>query len=92
MPGLLSTVHEHKHGAAIFRQRYNLIKKFILTILEEEGPCSYNYLNYFISDKLFALFDGQISRYVDLVKIDLEEKRIIERVPNSKTHKIRIKR
>ena len=91
MPGLLSTVLEPMQGAAILIQRYNLIKKFILTILEEEGPCSYNYINYFISDKLFALFDGQVSRYVDLVKIDLEEKRIIERVPNSKIHKIRIK-
>lgn len=92
MPGLLSTMLEHTHSAAILRQRYNLIKKFILTILEEEGPCSYNYLNYFISDKLFALFDGQVSRYVDLMKIDLEEQRIIERVPNSKIHKVRIKR
>lgn len=90
MQEVIFTMHPREHGVNILKHRYSLIKKFILTILEEEGPSSYKYLNYRISDKLFGLFEGEVSRYVDLIRIDLEERRIIERVPNSRIHKIRI--
>ena len=86
------TIHSREHGVNILKHRYSLIEKFILTILEEEGPSSYNYVNFCISDKLVGMFEGQVSRYVDCVKIDLEERQIIERVPHSRSHKIRIKR
>ena len=92
MQQAIFTMHPREHGVNILKHRYSLIKKFILTILEEEGPSSYYYVNIRISDKLFRLFEGEISRYVDLVKFDLEERQIIERVPNSRIHKIRIKR
>ena len=92
MQEVIFTMQPRKHSVNIDNYRYSLITKFILTILEEEGPCSCNYINYRISDQLFAMFDGQVSYYVDLVKIDLEKQQIIERVPNSKIHKIRIKR
>ena len=81
-----------EHGVIILKHRYNLITKFILAILEEEGPSSSSYVKYLISDKLFAMFDGEVLHYVDIILRDLEDRQIIERFPNSRAHKIRIKR
>jgi len=49
------TMQPRKHGVNILKHRYSLIKKYILTILEEEGPSCYNYVNYRISDTLKIL-------------------------------------
>jgi len=81
-----------EHGVNILRQRYNLITKLILAILEEQGPSSSGYIKYLISDKLFAMFDGEVPRYVDLILNDLENRQVVEKFPNSRTHKLRIKR
>lgn len=91
MQDVIFAMHPREQGVNILKHRYNLIKTFILAILEEEGPCSYKYLNYRISDKLFGLFEGEVTRYVDMVKIDLEERQTIERVPKTRFHTIRIK-
>lgn len=88
---MIFTIHPCEQGVNILKRRYDLIKKCILFILEEEGPCTYSYLNQRISDKFIYLFEGDVSRYVDIVKVDLEEQHIIERVSKTRTHKIRIK-
>ena len=88
---VIFTMHPREQSVNIRKHRYDLIKTFILTILEEEGPCNYKYINYRISDKLFGLFEGEVSRYVDIVKLDLEKRRLIERVPKTRFYKIRIK-
>jgi len=88
---LIFTLDRGYHGVNILIHRYKLIKRFILTILEEEGPCSYNYIRHRISDILFCMFDGQVPGYIDQVIKQLQEQQIIERIPLSRVYKIRIK-
>lgn len=92
MQGVDFTFHSDGHGTYILRRRFDLIKKFILTILEEEGPCSSEYLQYRISDKLTGLFDGQLTEYIEYVKSGLEKERIIERLPKARFRQLRIKK
>jgi hypothetical protein len=89
---LFFTMDRGEHGVNILTHRYKLIKRIILTILEEEGPCSYNYIRFRISDMLFCMFDGQVPGYIDRVTKQLHELQIIENVTLSRDYKIRIKR
>ncbi|MFW5700508.1 MAG: DUF6958 family protein [Cyclobacteriaceae bacterium] len=43
-------------------------------------------------DKLSSTFDGKVVWYVVTVKLDLEAHEIIERVPKTSPHRLRMKR
>ena len=88
----MNPVYYPRQSANIFTQRYNLIKNHILTILEDEGPDSLFYIKYRIMDKLFALFEGRVEHYIDLVINDLLKHQVIEKVAHSRSEKVRIKR
>ena len=59
--------------------------------MERENEVSYQYLSDKLVDELSDNFDGKVVWYVVTVKLDLEACGIIERVPGSRPHKIRIK-
>jgi len=87
------TLHpQGKKGVNILQRRYNLIKEFILKTLTEQDQISYQALDKLAVKKLKDTFDGKVGWYVVSVKLDLEARNIIERVPKTSPHEIRIKK
>ena len=86
------TLHpQGKNGVNILKRRYETIKKFILDTLKEHQEITYEDLTDLAGDKLTNSFDGKVVWYVVTVKLDLEARQIIERVPKTSPHKLRMK-
>lgn len=43
-----------------------------------------------VGDKLKGSFDGSVAWYVEVVKLDLEARKMIERVPGTRPQQIRL--
>ena len=86
------TLHpQGKQGVNILRRRYKVIKGFILQTIEEHQPIAFEDLIDKAHDALKDTFDGKITWYMVLVKLDLEARGMIERVPKTSPHQLRIK-
>lgn len=88
----IMTLHpQGKKGVNILQRRYDFIKDFILETLAKEEQISYQALNKRAVKDLKDTFDGKIGWYVVSVKLDLEAREVIERVPKTSPHEIRMK-
>ncbi len=92
MTNRILTLHpEGKKGVNIDLGKYNLIKENIIEIIHSKGEISYNEMNKMIIQELQHKFSGSIPWYVVTVKLDLEARGIIERIPNTSPHRLRIR-
>mgnify|MGYP000017619600 CR=1 FL=1 len=90
--GRIMTLHpQGKQGVNILKRRYDTIKKFILDTIKKHGEITYSELNDRAVDELKNSFDGKITWYIVSVKLDLEARNIIERIPKTSPHKLRMK-
>ena len=86
------TLHpQGKKGVNILTRRYNVIKDFIVETVEQNGEITFEDLSDFAEEKLTDSFDGKVLWYVVTVKLDLEARGIIERIPKTSPHKLRMK-
>lgn len=86
------TLHpQGKKGVNIDRVKYEQVKAFILQCIEEETVITYEKISDRAVEELQAHFDGKVVWYVVSVKLDLEARGIIERVPKTSPHQLRIK-
>ena len=84
------TLHpEGKAGVNIEKAKYNVVKDAILTSLEGT-ELTFNGLAEAAGEKLMGKFDGSIMWYVTTVKLDLEARGIIERIPKSSPQVLRL--
>lgn len=87
------TLHpKGKKGVNILKRRYDVIKIFILETIKTHGEITYESLNDMAVEQLSSTFDGKIPWYVVSVKLDLEARNIIERIPKTSPHKVRMKK
>lgn len=87
----IMTLHpQGKKGVNILQRRYDLIKEYILETLEKEQQITYQELDKRAVKNLKKKFDGKVGWYVVSVKLDLEARGIIERVPKTSPHQIRL--
>jgi hypothetical protein len=70
-----------KQGVNIEREKYEVIKQKILECIGEHGTMSFRDLAAAVEARLAGTFDGSVSWYTETVKLDLEARGIIERVP-----------
>jgi hypothetical protein len=92
MTDKILTLHpEGKQGVNIDLGKYKMIKETILDIINTEGEITYQNLNTITITRLKGIFHGSIPWYVVTVKLDLEARGIIERIPKGRTHIVRIK-
>ena len=90
MSNRILTLHpEGKEGTNIDTAKYAVIKSAILDALDAHQGISFGALTQVVVDKLGKSFDGSISWYVTTVKLDLEARGLIERVPGSKPQRVR---
>ena len=81
-----------KSGVNLLKRRYDVIKAFILETVQAYGGISFDELTDLAVDELTDSFDGKVLWYVVTVKLDLEARGLIERIPHTSPHKIRIKK
>ncbi len=81
---------EGKQGVNIDRNKYELLRDEILTVIGTFGEISFSELVEVVNEKLTGKFDGSISWYLVTVKLDLEARGLIERIPGQKPQKLRL--
>lgn len=84
------TVTPGKKGMNIDRAKYEPIHDAILAILNEKKVIAFKDLPKTVLSKLKGRFDGNISWYTTTVKLDMERRKIIERVPGVTPQVLRI--
>jgi hypothetical protein len=79
-----------KQGVNIDRTKYGLIRTTILAALKEQGALTLDQLNREVEIRLSGDFSGSIPWYVVTVKLDLEARQVIKRLPGS-PHRVELK-
>jgi hypothetical protein len=87
------TLHpeEGKKGVNINRTKYEMIRQAILDAIRSQGTITFRGLVSLVDYNLRNRFEGSISWYVTTVKLDLEARGIIERIPGPGEQKLILK-
>lgn len=89
-PEKIMTLHpQGKQGTRIDLKKYDQIKSSILATLEELKEATLDDLVKSAEEILRDQFDGKVIWYVVSVKLDLEARKIIERIPKTSPHRVR---
>ena len=80
----------NKEGVNIDRKKYDTIRAAIVSALSESGEMTFSLLTKTIEQNLAGQFEGSIPWYVTTVKLDLEARQAIERVPAKKPQHLRL--
>lgn len=87
----IMTLHpQGKKGVNISLAKYDQIKKFILDTIRTKEEITFEALTDLAISKLTDKFDGKVIWYVVTVKLDLEARKLIERIPKTSPHKLRL--
>jgi hypothetical protein len=87
------TLHpEGKMGVNILKRRYDRLKDFIILTIGQHGEIRFKDLTNLAVESLTETFDGKVNWYLVTVKLDLEARNIIERIPGTGPQKLRLKR
>jgi hypothetical protein len=85
----IQTLHPSgKNGVRIDLHKYELLRDFIIDLLQKEGILTYEYVNNTAIKELSDSFEGSIPWYVVTVKLDLEARGIVKRIPKTSPHQI----
>ncbi|MBT8327691.1 MAG: hypothetical protein KJP21_08200 [Bacteroidia bacterium] len=86
------TLHpQGKKGVNILKSKYDQITEFIIQKLREYEEISYQKLSDLAEIELSDSFDGKVVWYIVSVKLDLEARGFIERIPKTSPHRLRLK-
>ncbi len=87
----IMTLHpQGKKGVNISKLKYDQVKDYILKTLSTREKITYQELDKLAVTDMRDYFDGKVTWYVVSVKLDLEARKIIERIPKTSPHEIRL--
>jgi hypothetical protein len=88
----IETLHPDpsKQGVNISRAKYDLIRETILDLIRDRGEITFADLTTQCKEQLAGRFEGSIPWYVVTVKLDLEARGEIERIPNRRPQQLRL--
>lgn len=81
---------EGKRGVSIGKAKYGAIREAIMECLKF-NELTYTELSKAVEEKLRGRFEGSVRWYVEVVKLDLEARGVIERIPETKPQLYRTK-
>ncbi|MEQ8358294.1 MAG: hypothetical protein RH860_02325 [Cytophagales bacterium] len=85
------TLHPNgKKGVNILKRRYDFIAEYILKTIKNEKVISFEALCDKAEQAIATDFDGKILWYMVTVKLDLEARKLIERIPKTSPHELRL--
>jgi hypothetical protein len=88
----IQTLHPEagKQGVNITREKYDIVRAAVLDALAN-GPLTLAALLEDVTQRLPADFDGKPGWYMMSLKLDLEARGVIERVPKASPQQVRLK-
>jgi hypothetical protein len=91
MPETIHTLHpDKKQGVKISKEKYETIRKAILSTLRKQREMTFMNLSRAVEKEVRGNFDGSVTWYVTTVKLDLEARGILKRVPNSRPQLVKL--
>jgi hypothetical protein len=91
MKDTIRTLHpEKKQGVNINREKYEIIREAILSALHKEKEITFMNLSRAVEKEVNGNFEGSVNWYVTTVKLDLEARGVIKRVPHSRPQLVRL--
>jgi hypothetical protein len=85
------TLHpQGKSGVNISKAKYDTISRAIQDSLRTHQSMTFKEVTEEVRSKLEGSFDGSVSWYVTTVKLDLEARGVIERIPNKSPQRLRL--
>ncbi|HET9910635.1 MAG TPA: hypothetical protein VFQ13_02035 [Anaerolineales bacterium] len=91
MKDTIRTLHpEKKQGVKISREKYEIIRKAIMTTLRKQKEMTFMNLSRAVEKEVNGNFDGSVTWYVTTVKLDLEARGEIKRVPHSRPQLVKL--
>jgi hypothetical protein len=87
----IMTLHpKGKQGVNIDKEKYDTVRRSILKSLGTYGELTFTEPTENVRRSLEESFDGSINWYVTTVKLDLEARGEIERIPRSTPQRLRL--
>lgn len=87
----IMTLHpQGKQGVNIDKDKYDAMREAIINALQTKQPQTFSGLEQAVNAQLGANFEGSVSWYFTTVKLDLEARQVLTRVPGSKPQQIRL--
>lgn len=81
-----------KRGVHITKARYDAVAQAIVASIAMAGVVPFKDLAAQVEARLPADFDGAVGWYTTTVKLDLEARGVLERVPGASPQQIRLRR
>ena len=91
MKNTIRTLHpEKKQGVNISKEKYEIIRKAILSTLRAQKETTFKNLSRAVEKEVRGKFDGSVMWYVTTVNLDLEARGEVKRVPNSRPQIVKL--
>ena len=91
MKDTIHTLHpEKKQGVNISREKYEIIRKAILSTLRAQKEMTFMKLSRAGEKQMNGDFEGSVMWYVTTVKLDLEARGEVKRVPHSRPQLVKL--
>jgi hypothetical protein len=91
MKDTIRTLHpEKKQGVKISKEKYEIIRKAILCVLQAEKEITFMNLSRAVEKEVNGSFEGSVTWYVTTVKLDLEARGQVKRVTNSRPQVVKL--
>ena len=91
MRNQIRTLHPaKKQGVNISTEKYEIIRRAILSILGAQKEMTFMKLTQAVEKEVDGKFEGSIPWYVTTVKLDLEARGQVKRVPHSRPQLIKL--
>lgn len=81
---------KNKQPVRIAKAKYETIRAAIISALRAHAGMTFTELAKAVQDRLAGRFEGSIMWYVTTVKLDLEARNLIQRVPKSSPQRLRL--
>jgi hypothetical protein len=91
MKDMIRTLHpEKKQGVNISKTKYEMIRNAILSTLHSEKEMTFMNLSRAVEKEVNGSFEGSVTWYVTTVKLDLEARGVVKRVPHSRPQLVKL--
>ena len=91
MKEMIRTLHpEKKQGVNISKDKYEIIRKAIFSTLKQNKEMPFMKLARAVERELRGTFEGSVTWYVTTVKLDMEARGEVKRVPNSRPQLVKL--
>ncbi|HSG45126.1 MAG TPA: hypothetical protein VLA72_18410 [Anaerolineales bacterium] len=91
MKDTIRTLHpENKQGVNISKDKYEIVRKSILSTLRQHKEMPFMKLSRAVEKDVRGKFEGSVTWYVTTVKLDLEARGDVKRVPNSRPQIVKL--